>query len=663
VSDFHFLRPEFLYSLFVVVPLWLLIKYFPKSQQDWQGIIAPHLYQRLFSGEQKAQSTHLLPNLLCTALVLAIVAAAGPTTEKLPQPVFSVNEGHVVVMDMSLSMRSTDIAPDRLTRAKFKAIDLVKHINEGEIGLVAYAGDAFTISPLTEDVNTLESLIPSLSPEIMPVQGSDPLLALQHANELLTQAGYPNGTIYWITDGIDYKDNQSLAKWLNQHNLTINVLAVGTSEGAPITQADGELLKDASGAIVIPKLQAAPLFALAKQSGGKAANISTDESDINTITTRSFIPKTTKDSSEQSLTGDQWRELGPWLVIASFPLVLLLFRRGMLAVFLLSMLSLATPPRNAYAEEEPTSSTAISTLKNWFKNKDQRGLDAYESENYIKAAEEFDDPLWKGSALYRDGNYEDAINEFSKLDSAEAWYNRGNALAKSGQLEAASSAYAEALSRQENFEEAQENKALVDELLNQQQQNDQEQEKQDQNEQKQQNNQDNQQENQQENQQSDNGQNSNENDSQNEEQNQTDKNESDKNENNEQGDSSDSQEQNQQDSRSNQEQGEQQQEPQQQPSQQQQSGEQEAPEFNDQPRNGETDSNSDDTSVPDQQAVQNVLPNDAEMTDEEREQQQKIEALLRRVPNDPAFLLQQKMRLESQKRSQRRLPPSQEKKW
>ena len=157
----------------------------------------------MFSTSQKNINLLGLAYALTFALALGVIGAAGPTVEKLTQLVVSVDKGHVVVMDMSLSMRSTDIAPDRLTRAKFKAIDLVQLINEGEIGLVAYAGDAFTISPLTEDISTLETLIPSLSPEIMPVRGSDAYAGLTLAADLLLQAGYPNGTIYWITDGID----------------------------------------------------------------------------------------------------------------------------------------------------------------------------------------------------------------------------------------------------------------------------------------------------------------------------------------------------------------------------------------------------------------------------------------------------------------------------
>lgn len=658
MSEFHFLRPDWLFGLFALIPLWLLIKYFPKNQQNWQGIIAPHLYKRLFSGEERGNSTHLLPTLLCTVLLFTIVAAAGPTLEKLPQPVFSINEGNVVVLDMSLSMRSTDIAPDRLTRAKFKAIDLVKQINEGEIGLVAYAGDAFTISPLTEDINTLESLIPSLSPEIMPVQGSNPLLALQHANELLVQAGYPKGTIYWITDGIDYQDNQNIANWLNKNNVTVNVLAVGTPDGAPITQADGELLKDASGAIIIPKLQSAPLYALAKKSGGKAATISADETDINTIISRSPLPKQANDNPDQQLTGDQWRELGPWLVVAGLPFMLSLFRRGLLGIFAITVLSLAAKPNITYADEEKSVQTSPSVIQKWFKNKDQRGLDAYDSENYAKAAEEFEDPLWKGSAHYRKGNYDDAIAEFSKLDSADAWYNRGNALAKSGQLEAASDAYAEALSRREDFEKARQNKALVDDLLKQQEQDDQQQD--DQSEDQQEEQQDDKQGDQQDSE-SQNGENQNNEESDN--QSQENQNESQEEKSNQQDKAQDQSQSQNQEQEQNQQSQSQQESDSGQDQNSQQSSEQEQPEFNDQQTEAQSESSDEETPPLEQQAVQNALPSEADMTDEEREQQQKIEALLRRVPNDPAFLLQQKMRLEAQKRSQRRLPPAQEKKW
>lgn len=82
------------------------------------------------------------------------------------------------MMDMSMSLYATDIKPNRLTQARYKALDLLSLWKEGLTGMVAYAGDAYTISPLTSDINTIKSQVPNLSPDIMPYQGSNAPLRL-----------------------------------------------------------------------------------------------------------------------------------------------------------------------------------------------------------------------------------------------------------------------------------------------------------------------------------------------------------------------------------------------------------------------------------------------------------------------------------------------------
>ncbi|MBO1256080.1 tetratricopeptide repeat protein [Alteromonas sp. 5E99-2] len=654
LNDFHFLRPEWLYALIPLILVWILVNKFPKNQQDWQGVISPHLYKHLFPTSQKNINLLGLAYALTFALALGVIGAAGPTVEKLPQPVFSVDKGHVVVMDMSLSMRSTDIAPDRLTRAKFKAIDLVQLINEGEIGLVAYAGDAFTISPLTEDISTLETLIPSLSPEIMPVRGSDAYAGLTLAADLLLQAGYPNGTIYWITDGIDIREAKDISEWINQSSFQINVLAVGTKEGAPITQANGELFKDYSGSIVIPKLNVGPLVAVAKQSSGAASEITTDDSDIKRITSAVVPPSASDDEEEEKLGGDQWRELGPWLVILALPFVAYLFRRGLIAVMVLTFSSTVFYPHPSFANDADISvpsKGSPNSVTSWFKNKDQRGLDAYKNKDYEDAANEFNDPMWQGSAHYRQGNYEEAISSFSQLDSADAWYNTGNALAQLGKLDEAIEAYGNALSRDPGYSAAEQNKALVESLKEQQEQEQQ-------NDENSENNQDQNGENSEDNQQDD---------SQSEGQEESQGDNQDSNQDNGQSDEQ------QEDSEGNpsdpQQNGENESENSEQPQESEENSQQqseESPEFNDEEsREGEQadEGNDQGEELEQQKAVQNAQINESSLTDEEREKQQKIEALLRRVPNDPAFLLQQKMRLEAQKRAGKTRSAPQEKQW
>jgi len=168
MTDFHFIRPLWLLAIFLLIAALYLLKRLRVSQSGWDKILPQHLAQILITTptankNNKAQSKPL--SLLPAGIigVLTIIALAGPTWQKLPQPVFKVNQGSVLIMDMSYSMYATDITPNRLTRARYKAIDLLNGLTEGEVGLVAYAGDAFTISPLTEDTNNIKLLLPSFA--------------------------------------------------------------------------------------------------------------------------------------------------------------------------------------------------------------------------------------------------------------------------------------------------------------------------------------------------------------------------------------------------------------------------------------------------------------------------------------------------------------------
>jgi Ca-activated chloride channel family protein len=101
----------------------------------------------------------------------------------------------------------------------------------------------------------------------------------------------------------------------------------------------------------------------------------------------------------------------------------------------------------------------------WWWTADQQGRRAYEGGDFAVAASAFEDPAWKGVAAYRAGDHEAAVAYFARLDTAEAWFNRGNALARLDRLEEAEAAYGEALTRHPGWLEAEANRALVAGIL------------------------------------------------------------------------------------------------------------------------------------------------------------------------------------------------------
>ncbi|WP_332108307.1 vWA domain-containing protein [Alteromonas sp. BMJM2] len=648
LNNLHFIRPEWFFSAIPLLVLYVWLRTRTTKHTGWQAVIPAHLYKHMIVGKvEKGKRPPLW--LLPFTWFFAVVALAGPTWERLPQPVYQLKMGHVVVLDMSMSMRATDMTPDRLTRAKYKAIDLVNKISEGEMGLVAYAGDAFVISPLTEDAANITSLLPSLSPEIMPVPGSDPLLGIEAANDLLTNAGFTNGAIYWITDGIEFGQQQELQEYVSGIPFKVNALTVGTAQGAPIRQLNGELLKDTSGSIVIPKLKEDVVRGVIKASGGQLESFTSNDDDIEALSATSLLERDTNDSTEgeSNPSGDQWKEVGPYLVLLILPFAAFAFRRGLLFFIVVGVLApFDNQIAQAQTSEEPVQNEtrAEGSLSWWqtpFLNADQEGLNSYQQEQFTDAAEQFEDTNWKASSLYKAGRFEEALAAYQKVPGTDSLYNQGNALAKLGKLEAAIEKYSEVLERQPDFEDAKANRALLEELINQQQEQEQQNQEQKNQDSEQQDGEQSQDSQSQENQ-AEQGQEKGE---------QSQDSESKNNSDNENGAEQQSSEQNQSAEQS------QSSEQSQQQNRQQQSDEQtdseESIETGEQSENVDQ-SKQEQTGAQDEsggfQAQQEPL------TDAEKEEMQRMENLMRRVPDDPAFLLKRKMQLEAEKRKRQRMP-------
>jgi Ca-activated chloride channel family protein len=468
MADFHFLRPYWLFAFFVLFGALYLLKKIQISRSGWHNIIPKHLATILIANDNQHSQSTKQPLTSRFALLkpfiigsLTIIALAGPTWKKLPQPVYKVAKGAVIIMDMSYSMYATDLLPNRLTRARYKAIDLLNGLKEGDIGLIAYAGDAFIISPLTEDGNNIKLLLPSLSPDIMPEPGSNPLAALIMADKMLRNAGHPQGDVYWFTDGVDQEDIHDINQWSKNHPHQLNILGVGTTAGAPIKLPNGELLKDSSGAIVIPRLSAGILRTLAQNGRGVYQTIRHDNKDIEALIAKRIIGDENKKQQKQSSQlGDQWQEAGPYLVLLILPLLLSYFRRGVLFICLpCSLLLLSTPKAQA------------NIWQDLWETKEQQAQKAFNQQKYQQAAKNFSDPLWQGSAYYKAGEYEKALEAFEKKDTAQALYNKGNALAKLNKYEEALQAYQQALAKDPKLADAKANKKMIEELLKKQQQN------------------------------------------------------------------------------------------------------------------------------------------------------------------------------------------------
>ncbi len=623
--DFTFIRPAVLWLLIPALALFF-IAFIKHKKQSADNLIAPHLAPFIMNESNTKASQPLW--LVAVFCCLAIIFSAGPSFEEKQVPVFQSKSARVIVMDMSYSMYSTDIAPNRLMQSRFKALDMIELFKEGDTALVAYAGSAFTISPLTNDATTLTNLIPSLSPDIMPDKGSNVLAGLDMANELLTQAGYIDGDIILVTDGIDQEEQSDITSFTSNSSYRLNIYGVGTEQGAPIKLPEGGFLKDSYGQIVIPTINISRLKSLATRSGGKFALYQPSSSDIAT-----FAPSANSELlKDEKQSHALWRiDAGIYGLLILLPLGLYLFRS---AAFIGAFLVLSVLP---------TQQASALELPSFLKNTDQQALDAYKNKDFERAANA-DSSSLKGSALYQQGNFDAALEAFSKDKSATGFYNYANALAKSGQLEQAIDAYKQAQTLQPNFSEAADNQALVEQLLEQQQQ--QEGDSQD-------NQQQSDQSEQQNNQQSDQSQQGENSDSQSEQSQGEPSDESDTEQDQQSAESgSQSDKQNEPELETQPQANQEQKQP-------EQTNEEQAE--NTQPQTAQQQTLTDEQKQNAQQ--QAAQAQTRELTNEEKEKAQQLNQLLRKVPDDPAILLRNKMQLEAQKRQYQRRPTGVEKSW
>jgi len=452
------------------------IRHLAKKQSSWQKVISPHLLKFLMVSGEK-QKSHVSFWLTGIIAVLIIFAISGPSFRQISVPVFQTESARVILLDLSLSMDATDVKPARIDRAKHKIMDLLDKNKEGTIGLVVYAGDAFIISPLTSDANTIASMIPTLSTGIMPVLGSRPDIAINKAISLLENASQTKGQIIWITDGIDSEYHDEIIDSVKRGNHLLSILAIGTEQGAPIPLPDNSgFLKDSTGNIILPKLESKNLKEVAVATNGQYVELSASSDDIDFL-----LSTLAKDSSEESSESDErinrWIDDGYW--ISWLVLVLMfvkLFRRTDAQLMSNASLIFAFIVIASLSPQQAQASGLNNFWNDLWSTRDQQASKAFNKEDYKRATELFENEQWQGASSYKQDDFTTAVQQFSKFDDTESIYNKANSLAKSQQFEQAIENYNQVLEREPDHEDAIFNKKIVEDLLKQQQ----EQQKQDQ---------------------------------------------------------------------------------------------------------------------------------------------------------------------------------------
>lgn len=455
LGQFHFLRPYWLLLLPVAGLLAWMVRRRQRQRSAWAGLVDAPLLSVLLESDARLRRAPQTGVLAAAVSVLLAIALAGPAWRQLPQPLLAQRAGLVVVLDLSDGMRAADPAPSRADRAGFKIADLLRERSDGQVGLIAYAGDAFTVAPLTDDAGTLQQLLASLEPDIMPVRGQRLDIALRQAQQLLRDAGFAEGEVLVLSYTASSRDTRVAAE-LHQAGYTVSVLGLGSDAGAPVPVPGGGFARDAGGEILLARRDDRRLQAVVEAGGGRYARLSADGSDLQALGVTQAASAAARTAQEDS-SSLRFVDEGPVLVLLALPLAALLFRRGLVFVVVLAVAFGAASPARAFEWNDLWS------------RRDQQAWQALQQGDHERALAAAEDPAVRGTAAYRQGDFAAAASEFARADDAEAHYNRGNALARAGDLQQALQAYDRALAQQPQHADAQHNRELVQQALQEQQ--------------------------------------------------------------------------------------------------------------------------------------------------------------------------------------------------
>jgi Ca-activated chloride channel homolog len=418
---FHFLRPWWLLALLPTVLIVLLISHRDRIELQWGGVIAPPLLKHMIVNPQ--QRWHIKPPyLVALALVLGIVAEAGPAWRRELPPFVEDRAPLMIALDVSSSMGRSDVAPTRLERAKQKVHDLLAARGNARTGLIAYAGTAHLVMPLTDDRSVIEPFLAALTPGLMPVQGNDPVAAIKLAAASLADEPF-SGTVLLVADNAGSSDAASLRQAAGRNGLVmLSVRPLQDATNVPIEHVD----------------------------------VAVDRSDIQSLERRI---ETQFQNAQAEEGGMRWRDNGFWLLIPMALLGAIWFRRGMSAQWILVFFLLHGVPTNAEAAD------GAPRFESLWLTPDQQGRISFDRGDYARAAKLFVDPMWSGIAAYRAYDFLAAAEAFRKVDTVEGRFALGNAEAQNHAYERAIKAYEDVLQQQPGNAAAKTNLTIVRQAL------------------------------------------------------------------------------------------------------------------------------------------------------------------------------------------------------
>jgi len=446
---FHFLRPNLLWlslPLFVALVIGVVSV---RDQIKWKKAIAPHL--RAYVIKRGSESIQLWMRLILVVFLgIGIIGASGPTWKKIEVPGQILETPVVIALDLSQSMMASDIQPNRLERAKFKISDLMDANPRARLALIGFAGTAHTIIPLARDYNIIKSHLDGLSPNIMPFPGSNLSAALQLSDSITAISDAP-ATLILFTDDFSDAIFQDLQQFVGSEKTRVEIVPMNTIGGGDVPVPGGKRpFKNQQGEIVHSSINTEIVSKLNSIENIHVNQLTLDNSDMVALAKK--ISQNLKFQEEENEKKDDWIDYGLWLVIPLALFVLMWFRRGFVVYSVLIVVGLSA------------CDSKIS-IKNLWLTQDYQAQKQYDKGQYSQAAELFTDPLRRGVAYFKVGNYEEAIEAFEMDTTANGAYNLGLAYYKNGDLAAAELAFGKAVELNPDLKDAQENQSMLQNMI------------------------------------------------------------------------------------------------------------------------------------------------------------------------------------------------------
>lgn len=478
---FRFSNPEYLYLLALIpaiILLYLVINI--RQRKRLKAFGDPALLAQLMPDVSHRRPV-LKFILQVTAISICIVMIAGPEFGSKLEKSKRQGAELMIALDVSNSMMAQDIQPNRLAKAKQILSKLVDKLKDDKIGLVVFAGDAFTQLPITSDYVSAKMFMNTISPELVPTQGT----AIGEAIGLCMKSFPPKGeaerAIILITDGENFEDDATeAAKEAQKEGVKVHVVGLGLDQGSPIPMANSsDFRKDKDGNVVITKLNEKMCQDIA--AAGNGIYIRSDNSNAALKILEAQLDKMTKANLETAVYSEYDEQFSglAWIVLVLLMADLFIMQRKnkrLRNVRLFSLVLMLLAATGASAQKAERSDI-------------RKGNSQYEHKKFTEAEIQYRKALEinphskegaynLGNALYRQNKPKEALEQYQNalnvqndpLKKSQIFHNAGNVFMANKEYDKAVESYKNSLIIHPGDNETRYNLALAQAMLKKQQQ-------------------------------------------------------------------------------------------------------------------------------------------------------------------------------------------------